>query len=247
MDPSRFIIVVLVLIFIFLLPDIESPSRTEEHELDRLLVERDSALLLLSSTSYGALDVEKNRWINITGFRHQDGYAWNLLPLVQKRAAEQLQAVLDGTPLSPLDLQSTSNDAGEVPRSLNGSSMPGDLWGHQSSVYQNVTGIVHGQWTRSRIASQLMSPLNLTTLAPHITYITKAYNRNITGRDGDLRIKLNEKNSFMLESEHGLVREVHAELAIKDQASTGDGWEMTLHGVHFPKQGRIILTTTGQR
>lgn len=247
MDPPRFIIVVFVLIFIFLLPDTEKPSRSQEHDLDRLLVEQDNAILLLNSTSFGDLDVERDRWINITGFRHEDAYAWNLLPRVQERAREQHRAILDGTSLSSHDLPSTTDDVGRVPRSWNDSSILGDLWSRRSSMYQNITGIVHGRWTRSRIATQLLPLLNLTTLAPHVTYITKVYNRNITSQDGDLQIKFDEKDSLMLESEHGVVREVHAEMAIKDEVSRGDGWEMTLHGVHFPQQGRIILTTTGQR
>ena len=247
MDPLRFIIVVFVLIFIFLLPDTERPSRSQEHELNQLFAEQENAALLLNSTSYGALDAERNRWMNITGFRHEDGYAWPLLPHVQERAREQHRAIFDGPLLNSHDLPSTTDDAGELRESSNDSSIIGDLWGRRSSMYQNVTGIVHGQWTRSRIAMQLMPLLNLTTLAPHVTYITKVYNRNITSQDGDLRIKLDEKSSVMLESEHGSVREVRAEMAIKDEASRGDGWEMTLHGVHFPQQGSIILTTTGQR
>lgn len=253
MDTPRVALVVFVLIFLFILPDTQKPSRSQEQELGRLLVEKQNALLLLNSTSYGALEAERNRWINITGFRHGDAYAWDLLPRVQERAREQVRTVhgvLEPSSIDSYGSAGLSHKASgeEGLRKSNTSSIPGDTRVRRFSMYQNITGIVHGQWTRSKVADGLVPPLmNLSTLAPHVMYVTKSYSHNITGQDGNLRIKLDEKNSSMAESGEGSVREVRADLSIQDQSSKGDGWEMTLHGVHYPQQGGIILATTGQR
>ena len=252
MDTSRVAIVVFILIGFFILPKTQNPSRSQEQELSRILVERQNAVLLLNSTSYDALEVKRNRWVNITGFRPEDAYAWSLLPRVQERAREQIRTVygvLDTSSIDPYGLSGLSDKANEkVAHKSNASSITSDAGTHRLSMYQNVTGIIHGQWTRSKVADGLVPPLmNLSTLAPHVMYVTKTYSHNITGQDGNLRIMLDEKNSTMAESDHGHVREVRADLSIQDQSSKGDGWEMTLHGVHYPQQGGIILTTTGQR
>lgn len=253
MDTPRVALLVFVLIFIFLFPDTQKPSRSQEQELGRLLDEKQNAVLLLNSTSYGALDAERNRWINITGFRQEDAYAWSLLPQVQKRAREiirRVRGVLETSSIDSYGSSGLSFKAGgeEVPWKSNDSSIPRETRVHHFSMYQNITGIVHGQWTRSKVAEGLIPPVvNLSNLAPHVMYVTKSYSHNITGQDGKLRIKLDEKNSSMAGSDDGSVREVRADLSIQDQSSKGDGWEMALHGVHYPQQGGIILATSGQR
>ncbi|MCJ1461926.1 hypothetical protein MMC07_000526 [Pseudocyphellaria aurata] len=250
MDTPRVALVLFILIFLFILPDTQKPSRSEEQELGRLLVEKQNAVHLLNSTEYGALEAESNRWINITGFRHEDAYAWSLLPRVQEKAREQIRALhgLLETASPGSDIVSYKASGEEVPQKTNYSSIQDNTGVHHMSLYQNVSGIVHGQWARSKVVDGLILPvMNLSALTPHVMYVTKSYNRNITGQDGNLRIKLEEKISSMAASDDGSVREVRADLSIQDQSSKGDGWEMTLHGVHFPRQGGIILATTGQR
>lgn len=253
MDTPRVALVLFILIFLFILPDTQRPSRTQEQELGRLLAEKQNAVLLLNSTNYGALEAERNRWINITGFRYEDAYAWSLLPRVQEKAREQIRAVHGLLETASIDFPgsdvvSYKASGEEVPQKSNDSSIQGNTGVRQISLYRNVSGIVHGQWTRSKVADGLVLPvMNLSALTPHVMYVTKTYNHNITGQDGNLRIKLDEKISSTAESDDGTVREVRADLSIQDQSSKGDGWEMTLHGVHFPRQGGIILATTGQR
>lgn len=235
MDTPKFALAIIILIFfLFGLPDVERP-RSQGQELDRLQVDKEKAVALLNSTDYGALETKRFRWVNITGLRQDDGYAWDLLPLVKERALDQFQTLLDVA------------DAGNVGEPTWNSSNSLKVASHLS-VYRNLTGIVNGQWTRSNVAAGHSSPvMNFTTLAPDATYMTTAYSRNITGQDGHLRIELDEKNSSLVESDDGSVRDVRADMAIKDETSKGDGWKMTLHGVHYPQQGRILLVTTGQR
>ena len=253
METPRVALLVFVLIFFFLLPDTQKPSRSQEQELYRLLDEKQNAVLLLNSTSYGALDAERNRWINITGFRQEDAYAWSLLPQVQERERELIRRARGVLGTSSIDSYGSSGlsykaSGEEVPRKSNDSSIPGDTRVSRFSMYQNITGIVNGQWTRSKVAEGLTPPVvNLSTLDPHVMYVTKSYSHNITGQDGKLRIKLDEKNSSMAGSDDDTVREIRADLSIQDQSSKGDGWEITLYGVHYPQQGGIILATSGQR
>ncbi|TVY59374.1 DSC E3 ubiquitin ligase complex subunit [Lachnellula suecica] len=44
-----------------------------------------------------------------------------------------------------------------------------------------------------------------------------------------------------------LAREVAATVTIQDESSSGDGWEMRVHGVHWPKQGIMLMTTTSEK
>jgi transmembrane E3 ubiquitin-protein ligase len=44
-----------------------------------------------------------------------------------------------------------------------------------------------------------------------------------------------------------LVREVAATITIQDESSSGGGWDMRVHGVHWPRQGVMLLTTTSDK
>lgn len=248
MDTPRIVLLIFLLLFLFASPDDRGPSASQQRELEYLLTQERRALDLLNSTSYGDFDPSQGRWINVTGLRQKDNYAWDLLPRVQERAREQQLDILNASPLLHGDRSSGSKYRTENGKiwleDYNGTATSKNPWG---GLYENVTGIVRGHWVRSRIAHSYTPPeLNLTSLAPGIAYSTEQFKRNITGRDGNLRIKLEEKE---MDRSHkaGLVREIRAEIVIKDENSSGDGWEMTLHGIHYLRQGGILLATTGKR
>ncbi|KAM3083813.1 hypothetical protein ACMFMG_002074 [Clarireedia jacksonii] len=44
-----------------------------------------------------------------------------------------------------------------------------------------------------------------------------------------------------------LVREISGSLNLRDESSNGEGYEMRLHGVHWPKEGSLLLTTTSDK
>lgn len=244
MDTPRFLVVVLVLIFLFVSPESHRPSQSQQSDLLHRIVNEHKAISLLNITNYETFDPDKNLWINITGLRQDDGYAWDVLSQVQERAREQVSRILDGTPSNSL---SSSSDS-----PLRNESGP-ELYSYSEntsyfSVYQNVTGTIQGQWIRSSIEKPLVKPvLNLSALTPDTSYSTRQYNRNITGDEGKISIKLDQQSSRSLASEHGFVRGVRADIVIKDEGSTGDGWEMTLHGLHYPEKGGIVLVTTSQK
>lgn len=220
--PKVALAILVIIFFMFGLPDVEPPQSQGGKEQSG----KQDAIELLSDAVYGALDAEKHLWINITGLRQSDGYAWELLPLVKQRAMEQSQAI---------------SDVAEPPSESSNSS----LAVRRSSMYQNITGIVTGHWTQSKVAVGHSIPvMNLSTESG---YNAKAYTQNITGNSGSLQIELGEKKSWVMKSGYGSAREVHASMCIKDQTSTGDGWKIDLHGVHFPRQGRVLLATTSER
>ncbi|MCJ1444991.1 MAG: hypothetical protein MMC23_005495 [Stictis urceolatum] len=243
-------VALLVILLIFFLVAPETPRANtphQQHELNLLFEKEHHALDVLNTTSYGDFDPIANKYLNISGFRKEDGYAWDRLPQVRARVLEQMDMVLK--PWAGYDL-------GERYASV--ATLDGDLDNIRGNpivasidavpFYQNITGLIHGQWVRSKINDERKSPvLNITELSPHISYITSEYNRNITGKEGDLSFKLDEKKSKVLRMGSSSVREVRAEMTIKDETSSGDGWDLTLHGLHFPESGGVLLTTTGDK
>ena len=253
MDTPRVVLLVFLLIFLFVSPDTQAPTPSQQHDLQGLIVQERYAVNLLAISHYGDLDAEHDKWINQTGLRKEDGYAWGLLPRVQERAREQVWTVSGAQGLSLLDRNTEKittevdldSEVDDGPRGSNSSSAAGMRSG--LPLYQNITGLIKGQWVRSKVADGYSPPnLNLTTTSPHLKYSPGDFNRNITGKSGNLRIKLDERKSEVV-SENGSVRQVRADMTIKDDKSSGDGWEMTLHGVHYPEIGAVLLSTTSER
>lgn len=186
---------------------------------------------------------EPARYLNLTGFREEDEYAWDRLDAFKKRSLEY------------------SQDA--KGRYRQGKDDHGRLMG---DVYENVTGIVHGQWVRHTAdlnGEQRKRLINLTETSPSIEWAFRDeeyWRRNITGTEGKLMIRVDERHSEKLDvppttTNSGealspsvdLVREVEATVTIQDESSSGDGWDMKVYGVHWPKQGVILLTTTSEK
>ncbi|KAL8801548.1 MAG: hypothetical protein Q9182_004390 [Xanthomendoza sp. 2 TL-2023] len=238
MDAPRLIVLIFLLLILFASPNTQLPSPSQRRELDFQVAQERHALAFLSTPSYGDFDAAGNKWINVTGLRKEDGYAWDLLPRVQERARQQASMLVD-----------TWHRLREVRyiESTNDTSIRHNL---VSTVpfYRNITGLVHGYWARSEVGKQNLSPvLNLTALAPRMAYATAKYTWNVTGTTGEILFRLDEKQSEMLELRDTSVREITAKLTVEDELSGGDGWQITLHGIHHPRDGSIMLTTTGPR
>ena len=256
MDAPRFTLVVFLLLFLFLSPDSQAPSLSQQRDRDHSILEERQALDLLNTSSYGGLDAAHNRWLNITGLRQKDGYAWDLLLDVQERAKEQLQNICNAFEFTSLyknaslPTRKPAKDGDEMNTVDKILSTMRPFY-DPAPLYQNVTGIIHGQWTLSKIGERLASPsMNLSALTPRVGYVSQKYDRNITGRSGDLRFHVHEGTGDDLElgkEDDGLVRDVKATMTIKDESSSGDGWEMGLFGVHYPLQGGIVLSTTSEK
>lgn len=256
MDTPRIALVVFLLLFLFISPDSQAPSLSQQHDISRSILEERQALDVLNASSYGGLDVQKGHWLNVTGLRQNDGYAWNLLPDVQNAAKDQLQYICNAFEFTSIFSNTTllsGEPTGDAEKQNTVDKMLSTMnpFYNPAPLYQNVTGIIRGEWTRSKIGEGQASPsLNLSALTPRVGYVSTNYNRNITGRSGDLRFHIHEpeNDGFKLGLEdHGLIRDLKATMTIKDESSSGDGWEMNLYGIHYPLEGGIILSTTSDK
>ena len=258
MDASRAVPLVIFLVFLLLTPDTNRSSPHQQFQLGRVLERERHDLDLLNATRYGDFDPLINKWVNVTGLRQEDGYAWHLLPKVQARAREHM-----GRAVEPWARSATLEQTVEVAeRYKSAEKADGFLSQGNTSAqidwaalpvpfFRNITGILNGKWVRSdlEISRGLPPVLNLTVLTPEKTYASKEYNRNITGGEGDLRIKLYEKKSVSYNSSlwQSSARQVKAEMTVEDETSKGDGWEITMYGVHFPESGSVLLSTSSDK
>lgn len=193
------------------------------------------SLAVLNRTHYGDFSPrtagtprgQPPRYLNLTGFREQDGYAW---------------------------------DRVDTFWSLSGDMARGREAGQSGGMYKNVTGIMTGRWARHNrdlIGEQTHKGFNLSEISPGINWAfthEEIWGRNITGPEGKLRLSIDERDDKEGEMEvegvgEGLdkIREVKATLTVQDESSSGDGWDVTVHGVHWPEKGAMLLTTTSDK
>ncbi|MCJ1329469.1 hypothetical protein MMC10_006149 [Thelotrema lepadinum] len=249
MEGPRVVLILFLLIFLLSSPDTQRPTPNQQREFRKVIEEERHGLRILNRTKQRDFDPLAHKWVNLTGLRGGDGYAWDLLPQVKSRAREQAQAVLGTTQIQSGRQSVYSLTHGEFGERYNsfenldgGEALPSLI-----PFYQNVTGLVHGKWIRSKAGDGFGAPSpNLTAISP-TQYVTREYNRNITASRGELSLKLDEKRSASVQVGLNTAREIKAELTIQDKTSSGDGWEMTLYGVHFVESGSVLLTTSGEK
>jgi mitofusin len=226
MPNPRLVSLFIILFIIFSFPDTPPSPLGGHHHLDEAVTKERAALELLNNTHYGDFDAHKEHWLNLTGLKQEDNFAWISLEQVKARAKEQAIHILGHDEASKaLD----GNAAGQIP------------------LYRNVTGRVRGKWVRSETESSVKRPrLNLTALLPADAHFDRPFERNITGHSGNLRFEFAEKGKT--ESYSGiLVQDVRADVLIADETSAGDGWSIVLYGQHFVDTGHIILTTSSEK
>ncbi|KAL8966694.1 MAG: hypothetical protein Q9183_003252, partial [Haloplaca sp. 2 TL-2023] len=246
MDAPRIVVLVFLLLILWASPETKTVSPSQQRQLDRLLVQERRDLALLQISSYGDLDAGQDKWINVTGLRKQDGYAWNLLPKVRERARQQAETISSAWHLSTgLENNDVVDDTKSTTSNASSSVTSPD---QRAPLYHNVTSIVHGRWVRSKVAAGSPAPsLNLTNLVPNVIYNTNHYSRNITGPEGELRIRIHDTDHEKSTPSDTSLRQITADLTVQDESSSGDGWEMAMHGVHHLLDGSIVLVTTSQR
>lgn len=233
-----------------------APFLTQER-----LARQRHAFSVLNSTAWGDFNprlatdppngTEATRYLNITGFRQADHLAWEDLGRFKERCLEWSR---NTNPLLP---------AGEGPEQ----DQTRSAWdlGLGSAVWQNATGIVRGPWIRRNASvARTWSDYNFTAITPSITWSGTHgdWNRNVTGSEGKMQLRVEDKRRHIeydddeVSFEHhrlstgGFVREVAATLNIDDAVSpdgSGSNHEMRLHGVHWPRQGNMLLTTTSEK
>lgn len=234
-----------------------TPFLTQE----RLVRQRD-AFGVLNSTAWGDFNprlatdppngTEATRYLNITGFRQEDNFAWEDLGLFKEKC-----------------LQSSRNTRSMIPAPTDESGVPLE-GGHETSawdlgiggsVWENATGLVKGPWIRRNASvERIWSDYNFTAMTPSIAWSGThgEWSHNVTGAEGSMHLRIEDKKRHVeyddevVDVEHGrlstggFVREVAATFTIED-AGSGSKHEMRLHGVHWPRQGNMLLATTSEK
>ena len=209
------------------------------------------ALDVLNSSRWGDFDptqpagniqengTEAKGFIDLRGFRQHDGFAWEDLQLFRDKGLKLSRHAV------PAAEGKQGWDAG----------MGGPMW-------LNASGTVHGDWVRSAgSVFRGYDSYNLSQNTPDLDWIgdQNEWARNVTGRTGRMMLMLNGNksiNSFEQLGEEqlgswprsgGMVRNVRATATVEDTTGSGLNWEMKLWGLHWPRQGVIMLTTTSEK
>lgn len=253
-DVPRLVFLIFILLFLFFNPDSRTASPSQRQELADQIGFEKYALRQLNESNYGTFDPASDHWLNLTGLRRNDNYAWDLLSQVQDEAREQMRVALEDYFFSSVASNLTRPENESWSRQERSNLFAQDAlrsmqpFQEPAPFFQNVTGILRGQWSRSSLHSALATrKLNLTQIAPDHFYPSQTYKRNITSLSGDLRIKFEEPSGQELPARSGLVRDIKAELQITDETSSGDGWDVVLFGVHYLRQGGLLLCTTSEK
>ncbi|KAJ3578548.1 hypothetical protein NPX13_g2017 [Xylaria arbuscula] len=87
--------------------------------------------------------------------------------------------------------------------------------------------------------------------------LNSEWSRNITGREGKILVRIDDPEDAATEPEHVdlkifrqdeiQARHVSSTVTVEDIEGTGSSWEIRLHGVHWPKAGALLFTTTSDK
>lgn len=225
---------------------------------------------ILNSTSWGDFNprlstdppngTEATRYLNLTGFRQLDNLAWDDLGDFKARCLEGSQHVSRSIPD-----YNTLEDKEPDPK-LVYTDWVKNAWetGKGIPVWQNATGLVKGEWVRRETtAHRTWEDYNFTAITPSMAWsgLHGEWNRNVTGTEGKIQLRLEDKRKYQEYTENhagaensslptgGLIREVSAMLTLEDAGKGGSGstFDMRVHGVHWPRQGNMVLTTTSEK
>ncbi|KAJ2904847.1 hypothetical protein MKZ38_007039 [Zalerion maritima] len=205
---------------------------------------QDTALGILNSSSWGdftprlegAGNTTSRKYLNITGFHEEDGFAWEDL----KRFRDRCQLLSDNA-----KLVREGEDPGKIA---------------VEPIWQNASGIVRGPWERRDVSAiRFPSDYNLTAIGPGVRWVggpRREWSRNMTGSQGSLMVKLTDsgpKKEIDLVSPDGEIvpggkaRKIGAMLSLEDSEGSGTTHDIRLQGVHWVREGTILMTTTSPK
>lgn len=244
-ENARAFILIILIFWLITSPD-QSPGLIGAPSLTASRLERQRhAHGILNSTKWGDFaprlaDDQSDatpRYLNLTGFREDDGFAWEDLGRFRDRCTEWS-------------------------RNAHGTSASGEnLWdiGLVEPTWQNVSGVVHGDWVRRPgSVERHATSYNLSEITPTVPWMGQQaqWSHNVTGLHGKVILHLHDKDKSVQYEDRegdnrprsgGLVREITATVTMQDEASSSSSWDMKFHGVHWPRQGVILLTSTSEK
>ncbi|KAK4072474.1 hypothetical protein Trihar35433_4538 [Trichoderma harzianum] len=204
-----------------------------------------ASLDVLNSTRWGDFaplveegdgDHASPKYVNLTGFREKDHLSWQDLGRFRERGLQLSRHAMPAV-------------GGE------------QLWdvAQGEPVWANASGVLLGQWVRRQeTIPRTYESYNLTESVPSMHWIGDKtdWARNVTGSTGRIQVRLTG-NETVAEYEQlstadaplsgGLIRNVKAVVTFEDTEGSGLSWEMVLFGVHWPRQGVIMMTTTSEK
>ncbi|KAJ6790157.1 hypothetical protein PWT90_05617 [Aphanocladium album] len=206
----------------------------------RRLAKYRDALEVLNGTDWGDFAPTKKEgptFVNMTGFREVDGFAWDDLADFQSRSVQ-------------MSRRAVGSEADGPP-----------LWdtAEGEPVWMTASGSLEGDWVyRQASARRSYESYNLSNSVPDMDWIGDRidWGRNLTGSSGRMHLHM-EGNKTATEYEQlprdqaplsgGSIRNVKAALSLEDTTGSQSTWEMRLWGVHWPRQGVIMMTTTSEK
>lgn len=233
-DPRSFLFF-LILLLLINSPEPQQQSFNTRTRYDELIQREWDQLDVLNRTNYGDFNAGKKKWLNVSGCRADDRFAWDMLPSVLAKAnahgeralGDKWRSVLDGT------IQEHGLEGGQLP------------------VYKNLSGYVQGEWVRDP-TSRVRHPEDMgNSTHPAKDPFTNAameFDRNLTGTGGPIRVHITELEDKMRMDVNKTISEIGAKVVVgDDQSFGGNWWEFYVHGVHFKDSGHAVLTTTSER
>jgi len=186
--------------------------------------------------SAAADDGSSYSYVNLTGFREQDGFAWDDLELFREKGLRLSRHAIP--PVGGKQLWDTAQ--GEP-------------------VWANASGTLHGDWVRRPGSSpRTYDSYNLSRSVPGMDWVGDRadWARNITGESGRMMLRLEgnrtvQKYDEVAEGSNplsgGMIRHVRGYATIEDTMGSGLNWEMRLWGLQWPRQGVVLMTTTSEK
>ncbi|KAI9149196.1 TUL1 RING-domain E3 ubiquitin ligase [Paramyrothecium foliicola] len=176
------------------------------------------------------------KYLNLTGFRAEDDFAWGDLYSFRERTLE-----ISRHAIPPVEGQQLWDTAEGEP------------------MWANASGTLVGDWIR-RPASveRTYQSYNLSRVVPSMDWVGDKveWARNVTGDSSRIHIKFQEE-AAAVEYEQlpeaqpplsgGTIRGVKGTVSIEDTTGSGFSWDLKLWGVHWPRQGVIMMTTTSEK
>ncbi|KAI1816739.1 hypothetical protein GGS20DRAFT_536727 [Poronia punctata] len=236
-DNARVFFLIFLLFWLASSPDTGPGLLAGPNQIRNRLAQHRAAHAVLNSTAWGDFvprladepPETEHAYLNLTGFREEDKFAWEDLGRFKTRCEEWSRNAI-GDPET------------------------------QQPVWQNATGVVRGQWERSNASvTRTHSSYNLTQINPEVAWgsLNSDWSRNITGHEGTMLVIITEpeeaatepeqQDSRVLQPSEIRARHVSTAITIEDTDAAGNKFEMGMHGVHWPKQGAMLFTTTSDK